>query len=102
MANFKLIKEIASEKGIPIRSLAKGIGISESQLHHLVKTRSTNTRTLEAIAQFLGTSVSVFFDEGPATLSEEKARIKELEKENAHLRQLLAEKERTIQILTQK
>ena len=98
MANFKLIKEIAREKGIPIRKIAGDAGLNEGSLHHLIKTGSTNTTTLEAIARSLGVSAGRFLDDNLSP-SEETARIRELEKENTLLRELLAEKERTIQIL---
>ena len=98
MANFKLIRDLAKEKGISIRGVAHNAGISEGQIHHLMKVESTNTQTLESIAKALGVPVGIFFDDhlSPA---EETARIMELEKENSRLRELLAEKERTIQIL---
>lgn len=98
MANFKLIKEIARDRGITIRKLAAETGLTESSIHHLIKTGSTNTGTLEAIARVLGVSAGIFFDD-TLSPSEETARIRELEKENALLGELLAEKERTIKIL---
>lgn len=101
MANFKLIRDIAKEKQISIRSVAQTAGISESQLHHLIKIGSTNTHTLESIAGALGVPVGIFFD-NHLSPSEENTRIMELEKENASLRELLAEKERTIKILMNK
>ena len=100
MANFNLIKETAREKRISIRSLAQRAGITESQLHHIVKRGSTNTQTLETIAGILGIPVGTFFD-NHLSPSEETSRIIELEKENSLLRELLAEKERTIKILIQ-
>ena len=98
MANFKLIKEIAKEKGISIRGIAREMGVADRSLHHLIKTGSTNTTTLERIAGILGVSAGIFFD-GTLAPSEEGVRIRELEKENAHLRDILEEKERTIRIL---
>lgn len=98
MANFKLIREIAKEKRMSILSLAQSVGISESQLHHLILAGSTNTTTIEKLAKILGVPVSTFFDDNLSP-SEETSRIIELEKENAHLRELLEEKERTIKIL---
>lgn len=98
MANFKLIKEIAREKGITVRQIAKGLGIKDASVHHLIKTGSTSTSTLEGIAKILDVSAGIFFDGYPSP-SEEAARIHELERDNAHLRQLLEEKERTIRIL---
>ena len=101
MANFKLIREIAKEKRISIRSLALSAGVSEGQLHHLMKNGSTNTLTLESISRALGVPVSTFFDDHLSP-SEQTTRIIELEKENSLLRELLAEKERTIEILMNK
>lgn len=99
MANFDLIKDIAKEKGISIRSLAQTAGISESQLHHLIKKGSTNTQTIESLAGALCVPVGTFFDGIPEDPSQDQTRIEELERENNHLRELLEEKERTIRIL---
>lgn len=101
MANFKLIKDIARDKGITIRKIAEEAGFNEASIHHLIKTGSTSTSTLEVIARVLGVSAGLFFDDHLSP-SEETARIRELEKENAHLLELLAEKERTINILMNK
>lgn len=98
MANLKLIKEIAREKGITIRKIAEETGLNEASVHHLIKTGKTTTATLEAISSALGVSAGIFFNDSGSP-SEEAARIRELEKENASLRDLLAEKERTIRIL---
>lgn len=98
MANFKLIRDISKEKGISIRLIANEIGIKEESLHHIIKNGSTNTTTLENIARVLGVPVGIFFNDFPSP-SEESIRIRELEKDNAHLRELLEEKERTIKIL---
>lgn len=98
MKGLPRIKEIASEKGISIRRLATETGISENQLHHLVKSGSTNIKTLRAISDVLGVHVGTLF--GPVlNPADERSRIKELEKENDLLRALLDEKERTIKIL---
>lgn len=99
MANLKLIRNIAKEKGLSIRSLAQTAGITEGQLHHLMKLGSTNTQTLETIARVLEVPVGIFFDDLPEDPSQDQTRIEELERENNHLRELLEEKERTIKIL---
>lgn len=99
MANFRLIKEISRQKGIPVRHLADAVGISENQLHHLVKKGSTNTVTLEAIAKHLEVPIGIFFDE---ISTSDPVREKLLEKEIELLRRLLDEKERTIKILIDK
>lgn len=98
MANLQLIRSIAKQKGITIREIAREIGVVDSSLHHIMRVGETNTSTLEKIARFLGVPVGFFF-EGVPDPTQEAARIKELEKEVDHLREILAEKERTIGIL---
>jgi transcriptional regulator with XRE-family HTH domain len=62
MANLHLIKDIAKNKQISIRKIAVDVGISDVALHSLIKNGSTNTTTLEKIANVLGVSAGVFFD----------------------------------------
>ena len=90
MANFQIIRDLCEKKNISIRDLAAMVKIKDGSIHNLIKTGSTNTATLEAIADALGVSPAVFFDEVSPTNQE---------KEIQHLRELLAEKERTIKIL---
>lgn len=99
MANFKLIKDIAWEKGFSIKDIADKIGLTPSSLHHLIKAGSTNTSTLEAISNILEVSPGIFFEEQPSLMSDQSRKIANLEKEKAYLLQILAEKERTIKIL---
>lgn len=102
MANFKLIRDIAKEKGISIRSIAMEVGIQEVSIHHLMKKGATKTSTIENIARILEVPVGTFFDDPPKDSSRNLSRLEELEKENSHLRELLEEKERTIKILMNK
>lgn len=101
MATFQLIRTIAREKKIPLRRIAGEIGVTENHLHHQIQKGFMNTRLLESIAEVLGVSPGVFFGDSE-TPDEKKILIRELEKENRHLRELLAEKERTIKILMKK
>lgn len=63
MANLILIKALAESKNIPITQLAQAVGVSEQQIHLMVRKNSTKIETLEKIARVLNVSVSVFFDE---------------------------------------
>lgn len=86
MANLKLIKDIAEERGISIRRLSEQTGISLNQIHLMCRTNSTKIQTLESIAKALGVRVSVFFDE-----SEDISPSVESQKESTELIELRAE-----------
>ena len=70
MANLQIIRDIAKERQISIRKLANDVGISDVALHTLIKNGSTNTTTLEKIAQILDVSVGVFFEGNTEQLPE--------------------------------
>lgn len=93
MANLILIRKLCERKKLTIRELAKRIGRDESSLQSAIRRGSTNTSTLEMIAAELGVSAGIFFDGYSPDESVE------LKKEVEHLRELLNEKERTIEIL---
>lgn len=77
-----------------IRELAERIGRNESTLQAAIRKGSTNSTTIELIAKELRVPAGYFFDGW-----EDSDNTRELKKENDHLRALLAEKERTIEIL---
>ena len=107
MANLKLIKDIAEERGISIRRLSEQTGISLNQIHLMCRTNSTKIQTLEAIAKALGVRVSVFFDESedvPTYCSSrtESVELAELRNENSRLKnELLAAQGRIISLMDQ-
>lgn len=111
MANLQLVKTLAEKKGISIIELAQRVGISEQQVHLMVRNNSTKIITLEKIAQVLEVPVTIFFDEQPgvsirtegafspasatgnATVSVgDAAMVAEVK----HLRELIAEKNERI------
>lgn len=94
MANLFLIRELCAEKNIPFGELCKKIGKDESTVHSAIRRGSTKTETLEEIAKVLEVPAGYFFDGYAANRDVEKYR-----KEINHLKEMLAEKERTIQIL---
>jgi transcriptional regulator with XRE-family HTH domain len=94
MANLLLIRELCEQKKMTIRELAQRIGRNESSIQSAIRRGSTNSTTIELMAKVLGVSAGMFFDGWV-----DNERTVELAKENKHLRALLAEKERTIDIL---
>lgn len=93
MANLQIIRDLCERKKITIRELAQRIGRDESSIQSAIRRGSTNSGTLELIAKELGVSAGIFFD-GYSVDSSDGLR-----KEIAHLKELLKEKERTIEIL---
>lgn len=94
MANFTLIRDLCETQKITIRELAQTIGRNESSIQAAIRKGSTNTATLEAIAKALRVQPGYFFDGW-----QDNTTLKDLTVENEHLRTLLNEKERTIEIL---
>ncbi len=76
-----------------IRELAQRVGRDESSIQSAIRRGSTNSSTLELIAKELGVSAAVFFDGYTVDNS------KELQREIDHLKELLKEKERLIEVL---
>ena len=94
MANLFLIRELCTEKNIPFGELCQRIGRDASAVHRSIRAGSTSLKTLEEIAKVLEVPVGYFFD--GYTQDRDLAKyIKEINQ----LKELLAEKERTIQIL---
>lgn len=93
MANLIIIRDLCERKKMTIRELAQRIGRDESSIQSAIRRGSTNTSTLELIAKELGVSAGVFFDGYTADDS------KELSREIDHLKALLNEKERLIEVL---
>lgn len=94
MANLILIRDLCEARKMTIRELAERIGRNESTLQAAIRKGSTNSTTIELIAKELRVPAGYFFDGWEASDS-----ARELKKENDHLRALVAEKERTIEIL---
>ena len=117
MANFHLIRDLCEKNKITIRELALRIGKKENTIQAIVKNGSTNTTTIEEIAAVLNVPVGYFFDDMPISNQSiangngsassiygnvTGGMIADKDKEIEHLKALLEEKERTIQILMDK
>ena len=99
MANLLLIRDLCEKNKIKIRELAPRIGKDESSIQSMIRTGSTNTKTLEAIAEVFNVSPGIFFD-NPLESNTENSLNKEAE--IAYLKKILEEKERLIQVLLSK
>ena len=94
-----LIRDLCERNKIKIRELASRIGKDESSIQSMIRTGSTNTKTLEAIAEVFNVSPGIFFD-NPLESNTENSLNKEAE--IAYLKKILEEKERLIQVLLSK
>lgn len=99
MANLLLIRDLCEKNKIKIRELASRIGKDESSIQSMIRTGSTNTKTLEAIAEVFNVSPGIFFD-NPLESNTENSLNKEAE--IVYLKKILEEKERLIQVLLSK
>lgn len=93
MANLYLIRKLCNERDISVRELSQRVGRDESSIQSAIRRGSTNTRTVEKIAQILRVPPAIFFDGFAPDESDD------LRREVTHLKELLKEKERTIEIL---
>lgn len=97
MANLFKIRTLCEAKKITIRELAQKIGRDESTIQCAIRRGSTNSTTIEKIAEALGVPAGYFFDGW-----KDEHRQPDAEKEIAHLKELLAEKERLISVLMER
>lgn len=104
MMNLLKIRDLCKKESISIRSLAQHIGMSEQNFHRCIKTNKIEASILFTIAQFFNVPISYFFheDTDTSTLKNTKSTNHEPKKEIELLKELINEKERTIQILMNK
>ena len=113
MANFYLIRDLAERKGLTLRDLALKMNKTEDGLQKLIKKGSTNTQTLEDISQILEVHPGYFFDKFSGDMFIKQDGTNNLIGNNnvinaqqtaeiEHLKALLVEKERLIQVLMSK
>lgn len=85
-----------------MRELARRIGRDESTIQSAIRRGTTNTKTIEKIAEVLEVPVGYFFDADAKNSSKKMAVLPENEETISYLKQILEEKERTIKILMAK
>lgn len=93
MANLLIIRELCERKKMTIRELAQRIGRDESSIQSAIRRGSTNSSTIELIANELGVPAGIFFDGYTSD------GTREMQREIDHLKELLKEKERLIEVL---
>lgn len=87
------IKQIIKSANISMVEVAARMGISKQALYQRLNAKSISADTIYMIAEAINIPITVFFDDDIAS------HITKLQTENEMLREVLAEKERTIQIL---
>ena len=112
MFNGQKINKLIEERHITKKSLFEYMGTSASGLDSIIKNCNPTAEKIEQIADFFQLPIDYFFDRedysnshighhvnGNGNKVSGDITLSECQKENQHLRELLAEKERTIQIL---
>lgn len=109
MANLQLISELLKKKKMSQKDFCEQVGLTDVSLRRIIERNSTKTETLEKIAEVLNVPIGYFFGEQPGiVISGEHNQVhngqgnqimSSQEMEIEHLRELLAEKERLIQVL---
>lgn len=87
------IKQIIKSANLSMAEVATRMGISKQSLYQRLKVKSISAETIYKIAEATNIPIAVFFDEDIAS------HITKLQSENELLKAVIAEKERTIQIL---
>ena len=111
MYNGQIIKQLLAEKNIQNKELLNYLGTeANSSLSQIVNGNPT-VRRLEKVADFFGVSMDVFFNRekpyvsightinGNGNKVSGDIQLHECQKEIEHLKELLNEKERLIQVL---
>ena len=61
--DYSKIKDISRIKKISIKELASRVGVSQTGLHHSIKTQVMRIDVIEKIAKTLDVNVCVFFED---------------------------------------
>ncbi len=62
MANLQKIKDLSKAKGIPLKTIAEQVGISEQGIHKMIREETMSAVILEQIACILKVNICVFFN----------------------------------------
>ena len=94
---YETIKELCKAKGVSVSKMCLDLGMSKSIMSnlHTGRKETLSMPTLKKIADYLGVSVSVFFDEE----QKEEGEKKEESEEMAELLQILRDKPETKSVL---
>lgn len=93
----KHLQEIIERYRFTQREIAEKMGIKPQTLYERLKANNITTGTLESVAKVIGVSPALFYLDN-ADLPERDTLLTE----NNYLKELLKEKERTIQLLMER
>ena len=103
------LDRIITERGVIKKNIAERLNITPTYFSRLLKAESMDCQMLENICNIIGISPAIFFNDSQSinigganatsVLGAATAQVNITEGEVNALRELLAEKERTIQIL---
>lgn len=114
------IKELASEEKITLADLAKRLGKTKQAIYEMVEKEDVNTSILRKLSAEFNIPIIYFFEEDEAGMqviahnnsqavgigninqTDRQVEISLLEEKVKHLEELLAEKERLINVLMEK
>ncbi len=106
------LDQIITDKGLIKKNIADQLGITPTYFSRLMKNDSMDCHMLENICKIINVSPAIFFDDctsinvgganASSLLGNANAQVNITQGEAQALRELLAEKERTIQILLEK
>jgi transcriptional regulator with XRE-family HTH domain len=96
--NTQKIRDLCHEKNLSLADLARQLGMTPNGLQSILREKSTNTSTLERIAEILKVSPSIFFTDEPIGSSQSDA-LKQCEEKVELLRSALRHAESEITLL---
>jgi len=110
VANLFIIRDLSEKKGITLREIANRAKIKEGTIQQMIRSGSTNTATIEKIAEILEVPVGLFFD-GNMKIShgiiKVESKTKEEEQQNYLIKEerllsIIESQQRTIEALSKK
>lgn len=93
--NYNKIKDLARDKKISLKELASRVDISETGLHHSIRSKVMRIDVLEKIASVLDVNICVFFGDRQQNSSD----TIELKKQVASLNDEIMKNEKYIKVL---
>lgn len=100
--NLKIIKQIAWQKGISIKTLAEKVGLSENGLHRLIRDNNTKMDTIQNIAEILEAPLEYFYDIDSVYFEAKTENIVLTPKSNEFLNKLEDEKQKLLRIIEER
>ena len=96
------VREKIRAKGYTYHAIAQAIGESDQNLRSMLSVADVKSGTLERIAAAMGENVAYFYNEQPIFTLVEYVEYESCKKENTMLRQIIEDKNRIIELLSEK